>query len=73
MIPGLEVRKKMIQAGLGNVPLDLLIDNVQVVNVYTGKIEPGAIGILDGRVITPFAQGYESDKAFDGGGRFAPY
>jgi adenine deaminase len=71
MIPDLAVRKKMIQAGMGNAPLDLLIDNVQAVNVYTGKIEPGAIGILEGRVVTPYAQGYEARQVFDGKGRFA--
>lgn len=71
MILNLDERKKLIQAGLGEIPLDLVIDNVQIVNVYTGKIEPGAIGILDGRIVTPYAQGYESENLVDGGGRFA--
>ncbi len=71
MILDLEVRKKLIQAGLGTTPLDLLIENVQVVNVYTGKIEPGAIGILHGRIVTPYAQDYRADQMLDGGGRFA--
>ena len=71
MILTLDERKKLIQAGLGSSPLDLVIDNVQVVNVYTGRIETGAIGILDGRVVTPYAQGYDAEKLIDGGGRYA--
>ncbi len=71
MILTLEERRKLIQAGLGEVPLDLLIENVQVVNVYTGRVEPGAIGIVDGRIVTPYAQGYDAERVLDGGGRYA--
>lgn len=71
MLRNLEVRKKFVQAGLGIVRLDLIIDNVQVVNVYTGRVEPGSIGILDGHVITPQAQGYDAVKVIDGKGRYA--
>jgi len=71
MILTLEERKKLIRAGLGEIPLDLLIENTQVVNVYTGRIEPGAIGIIDGRIVTCYAQSYRAEKVVDGGGRFA--
>ena len=71
MILDLGGRKKLIQAGLGEISLDLRIDNVQVVNVYTGRVEPGAIGILDDRIVTPYAQNYDVDQIVDGGGRYA--
>jgi adenine deaminase len=71
MILTLDERKKLIQAGLGDIPLDLVIENVQVVNVYTGRVEPGAIGIFDGRIVTPYAFEYETEQVVDGGGRFA--
>ena len=51
-------RKQLIQSALGKNPLDLIIKNVQVVNVYTGSIETGAIGIKGGRIVTPYATNY---------------
>jgi adenine deaminase len=71
MILDLNGRKKLIQAGLGQVSLDLIVDNVQIVNVYTGRVEPGAIGIMDGRIVTPYAHDYEANQVIDGGNRFA--
>ena len=35
-------RKELIQAGLGNLRLDLLIENIKIVNVYSGKVESGS-------------------------------
>jgi len=64
-------RKVLIQSGLGEIPLDLIIKNVQLVNVYTGTIDPGAIGIKAGRVVTPYATNYEALEVVDGGGRYA--
>lgn len=71
MIMKLDERRKLILTGMGQSPLDVLIDNIQIVNVYTGRIEAGAIGIVDGRIVTPYAQGYEAKQVVDGGGRFA--
>lgn len=71
MLPTLIERKTLIQTALGEYPLDLLIENVQVVNVYTGRVEPGAIGIQGGRIVTPYAKGYRAKKVIDGGGRYA--
>ncbi|MDX1523889.1 MAG: amidohydrolase family protein, partial [Anaerolineae bacterium] len=64
-------RKSLIRAALGQEPLDMVIDAVQVVNVHTGTIEPGAIGIKAGRVVTIDAAGLEAETHFDGGGRYA--
>ncbi len=64
-------RKELIRSALGEIPLDLIIKNVQVVNVYTGTIEAGAIGIKGGRIVTPYASDYEALEVADGGGRYA--
>ena len=64
-------RKSLIKAALGQEPLDLRLDNVQVVNVYTGVVESGSIGIKAGRIVTIEAGGLESQAQFDGQGRFA--
>jgi adenine deaminase len=64
-------RKVLIETVLGRRPLDLVIENVQVVNVYTEKIEKGAIGIKLGRIVTTQAAGLEAEERIDGGGRYA--
>jgi len=67
----LSERKDLIRTALGEVPLDLRIDNVQVVNVYTGTIKPGSIGIKGGRIVTPYAGEYAAENVVDGRGKFA--
>ena len=67
----LSERKDLIRAALGQAPLDLRIDDVQVVNVFAGTIEPGSIGIKGGRIVTPYADDYEAEQVIDGQGRFA--
>jgi len=67
----LSERKDLIRAALGQAPLDLRIDQVQVVNVFSGAIESGSIGIKDGRIVTPYADDYEAEQVIDGQGRFA--
>lgn len=64
-------RKDLIRAALGEIPLDLRIDHVQVVNVYTGTISPGSIGIKAGRIVTPYAGEYAAENVVDGGGMYA--
>jgi len=41
-----------IEAAAGNVPLDLLIENVRLVNVYTGSVVETSIGVKGRRVAT---------------------
>ncbi len=67
----LSERKDLIRAALGQAPLDTRIDQVQVVNVFSGTIEPGSIGIKGGRIVTPYAAGYDAAVVVDGLGRFA--
>ncbi len=38
----------LIDAARGIRPCDLVIDNARIVNVFTGEIYPGAVGIYDG-------------------------
>ena len=63
---------ELIEAASGLRELDLIIRNIRVVNVYTGDIRPGALGIYKGMIASP----YMSDQAkakyiFDGKGSFA--
>jgi len=64
-------RKDLIEAALGHQPLDLIIHNVRLVNVYTGLVEPASVGIRHGRVVTLDAQDFQATETFDGGGRYA--
>ena len=64
-------RKNLIRAALGEVPLDLRIDDVQIVNVYTGTIDAGSIGIKEGRIITPYAADYQAERVINAGGKYA--
>jgi len=64
-------RKTLIRAALGEEPLDLIIKNIRLVNVYTGHIEPGSIGIINGRIATPYAFEHEALNEIDGANKFA--
>ncbi|MBI1880995.1 MAG: adenine deaminase [Chloroflexi bacterium] len=64
-------RKTLIATALGQEPLDLLIDNVRVVNVYTGTVESGALGIKASRIVTTEAGGLEAQQVFAGNGQYA--
>jgi adenine deaminase len=66
-----EERKTVIEASLGRQPLDLLLRNVRLVNVYTGQVEPVSLGIKLGRVVSLDADGLQAEQVFDAGGRFA--
>jgi len=66
-----EQRKGLIEAALGRRPLDLVIRDVRAVNVHTGVIESGDVGILFGRVVTTTAEGLQARATFDGRGQYA--
>ncbi len=66
------VRMDLVQAALGRIAFDALILNVQVVNVYSGLVEPGNIGIKHGRIVTCRApKDAPAETVWDGQGRFA--
>lgn len=61
-----------LEAAAGERPLDLRIENVQLVNVYTGEIYPASIDVFGGRVVGLNApRGREARAVVDGGGRYA--
>ena len=64
-------RKALIEAASGQRSLDRAIENVQVVNVYTGRIEPGVIGIKNGRIVSTNAAGLAARERLDGCGSYA--
>lgn len=41
-------RKALVEAALGKIPCDLVISNANIVNVFTGEIYKGHVGIYDG-------------------------
>jgi adenine deaminase len=65
------VRKKLVRAALGQVPLDLVIKDLRIVNVYTSEIEAGALGILEGRIVSLNPDGLDRKETRDGSGRYA--
>ncbi|PSW18811.1 adenine deaminase [Photobacterium sanctipauli] len=38
----------LVAASMGRQPVELLLTNVQVVNLFTGEIHPGQVGVQDG-------------------------
>lgn len=66
-----QVRKKLVRAALGRIPLDLVLENLNIVNVYTGEIFQGQLGVLDGWIVSLQPDGLERRETFDGGGQYA--
>ena len=44
-------RTRLIQAALGKISCDLSINNIQLVNVFTGEIYPAGVDVLDGVIV----------------------
>lgn len=44
-------RVRLIAAAMGNIPFDLSIENIRLVNVITGEIYPACVDILDGIIV----------------------
>jgi adenine deaminase len=73
-------RTRLVDAAMGRIPLDLLIKNTKMVNVFTGEIYNANICILDGFVVhvqaDPDGLGreeipLETSEVFDAKGLFA--
>ncbi len=41
-------RKGLVDAAMGRVPCDIVIRNAKVVNVFTGEVYPGSVGVYGG-------------------------
>jgi adenine deaminase len=61
--------EKMIAVARGDIPADLLLTNLQLVNVYTGEIYPTEVAIA-GEMIVGVGSGYEARETLDLGGRY---
>jgi adenine deaminase len=63
---------ELIEAASGARECDLVIQDVQIVNVFSGKIETGSLGIYRGRIATPYAnKKTKAKEVFDGQNLFA--
>jgi adenine deaminase len=70
----IDARMRRVEAARGNRPLDLLIQDVKLVNVYTGEVYPAEIGISGGYVAYAGASawpGPEPHKRLSAQGKFA--
>ncbi|HEY4202942.1 MAG TPA: adenine deaminase [Devosiaceae bacterium] len=61
---------RMIKAGTGEIPADLVVRNVRLLDVITGAVTETDIAIVAGRIVGTHAA-YEGDTVIDGRGRFA--
>ena len=65
---------KVIQAAKGEIPFDLVIQNVQYVNLITREVYPAEIGLSDGKiahVTQPGEGGLEGKMVYDAKGKHA--
>lgn len=69
--PSSAQRLELIRAALRQEPLDLKLRNVQIVNVYSGNVEAGCIGIMNGRIASLNAEEFEARAQIDGQGQYA--
>ena len=68
--PSSETLVRMIRAGRGLEPADLVIRNVQRLDVITGDITETDIAVVADRIVGTHGR-YEGRRAIDGRGRFA--
>ena len=61
---------RMIMAGQGKVPADIVIKDVRLLDVITGAITQTDIAIVDDRIVGTHAS-YEGETVIDGAGRIA--
>jgi len=61
---------RMIEAGQGKVPADLVIRDVRLLDVITGAVTPTDVAIVGDRIVGTHHR-YEGEVEIDGRGRFA--
>ena len=62
--------KARIDCAMKRKKCDLVIRNVKIFNVFTGKTEEGEIAVKDG-VTVGIGSGYEAERTYDGKGAVA--
>ncbi|HHY60931.1 MAG TPA: adenine deaminase [Clostridia bacterium] len=60
-----------LKTAMGQEPADLIVDNVQVVNVYTERVEPGVLVIKKGKVVAVNPNHSLPGPVVDGQGQYA--
>lgn len=67
-------KRQLLKAALGEIPSDLLIKNVKLVNTITGEIYPANVFVYDGMIAHVEYQNLEADldKAAGGDRRAGP-
>ena len=65
--------ERLVKAATGKVLFDILIENTQLVNVYTGEIYQAAIGILGDKIayVGRDSKNLGSNRRFDADGKYA--
>lgn len=61
---------RMIKAGAGEIPADVVIKNVRLLDVISGTVTQSDIAIVGDRIVGTYGE-YEGTRVIDGGGRFA--
>ena len=64
--------KNELRAAAGEIPVDLILENIQIVNVYSNEILPGSLAIYNGKIVVlnPLPS-HPAKEHFDGKGMFA--
>ncbi|TPK96504.1 MULTISPECIES: adenine deaminase [unclassified Mesorhizobium] len=65
-----ELLTRMIRAGAGEIPADVVVRNVRLLDVVTGTVTETDIAIVGDRIVGTHAR-YEAERVIDGRGRFA--
>lgn len=65
------IMKTELEASKGTRKLDMRIDNIQLVNVFTREIYPASIGIYNERIVAVGRVETEADQVIDGAGAYA--
>lgn len=67
-------RARLVSAAMGQIPCDLSVENVKLVNLITGEIYPAAVDVLDGVIVRVREKGRAAElpsaRVYDGGGRY---
>jgi adenine deaminase len=59
---------EIIKAAHGEKPVDLLLTNAKIINVFAGEVVPGSIAVCDGMIVGFGA--YEAENVVDLNGRY---
>lgn len=65
-----ELLSRMIKAGAGEIPADVVIKNVRLLDVITGAVTHSDIAIVDDRIVGTYGY-YNGNRLIEADGRFA--